>query len=210
MTQQKIKETTLQPPKSDEKMLVVPRADLITDGGWHGIKQVDFDNYLLVINQKKQFLWRSEMEQNPSYKQIIPYLIFTHNNRYFLMQRRSTASETRLRNKYSLGIGGHIRQEDMASASIFDWARREFHEEVNYQDTLEIEPLGILNDDTNPVGQVHLGFVLLLKGKSDAISIKSELANGQLVTLDECIEHKSAMESWSQLVVDTLAEQYRR
>ena len=87
------------------------------------------------------------------------------------MQRKGTASEQRLKNKYSLGIGGHIRQEDMTTNSIFDWARREFHEEVKYAGKLDIEPIGILNDDTNAVGQVHLGLVLLLKGDSEAISL---------------------------------------
>src|SRR5690606_7557172 len=104
---------------------------------------------------------RSLMEQDQRYKQIIPYLVFTHENKYFVMQRTSTTTEQRLKNKYSLGIGGHIRQEDMNGNSIFEWAEREFHEEVSYHGNLEIIPLGVLNDDTNDVGKVHIGFVFL-------------------------------------------------
>ena len=120
------------------------------------------------------------------------------------MQRRANASEKRLQNKYSLGIGGHIRQEDMQKKSIFTWAQREFHEEVDYQGNFAIKPLGILNDDSNAVGKVHLGFVLLLYGDSDNISIKSELKSGKLVSLAACITSVNSMESWSELVLNHL------
>jgi len=202
--QQTIKSKSQIKTKPDEKILVVPHAELFPDSPWHGIKQVNFDQYLQIISQKKQFLWRSNMENDPQYKQIIPYLVFTHNNKYFLMQRKSTASETRLQNKYSLGIGGHIREEDMSSDSIFEWAKREFHEEVAYKGTLTIKPLGILNDDSNDVGRVHLGFVLLLQGNSELISVKSELKHGQLISLEECKHYQTEMENWSTLVFDLL------
>ena len=144
------------------------------------------------------------METDPSYKQIIPYEVFTFNDRYFLMQRQAKASEQRLKNKFSLGIGGHIRQEDMTTASIFDWANREFHEEVNYNDMIEIQTIGVLNDDSNPVGQVHLGLVLLITGSSPNIAIKSELKSGQLLSLQELEPFYDRMETWSQMVCDFL------
>jgi predicted NUDIX family phosphoesterase len=194
------------PMKNDERILVVKRSDILPTGGWHGIQEVDFEHYLNLIQKHMHFLWRSEMEQNPLYKQIIPYLIFTHNNRYFLMQRTAQASETRLQNKFSLGIGGHIRMEDMTSASIIDWAQREFHEEVAYSGHLTVSSLGIINDDSNPVGQVHLGFVLLLQGDSDDISIRSELKSGGLATMKECQKWYESMETWSQIVLDFLAK----
>lgn len=195
-----------QTPKIDEQILVIKRTDFFPHESecWQGLKKVDFDHYLTIIQEKKQFLPRSLMELDPRYKQIIPYLIFQHEDRYFLMQRQAKASETRLQNKYTLGIGGHIRQEDLTSASIFDWACREFHEEVSYNGTLAIESLGILNDDSNSVGQVHIGFVLLLKGDSDAISVKSELKSGTLLNLEECKKIAPHLESWSQIVLNFL------
>jgi predicted NUDIX family phosphoesterase len=195
------------PQKQDEQILVVKRSHLFPNGDWHGLKQVDFDHYLHIINHKQEFHPRSVMETDPLYKQIIPYLVFEHANTYFLMQRQSTASETRLRNKLTLGIGGHIRQEDMTENSLFAWATREFHEEVDYSGSLTVKPLGILNDDSNDVGKVHIGFVFLLSGDSCDISVKSELKSGTLVTLDECIAQKECMESWSQFVVDFLNTQ---
>ena len=201
--------TTQQQPNiqtHDEHILVVKREYLFADidDAWHGLKEVNFEHYLNIINDKKEFLPRSIMETDPTYKQIIPYLVFEHDNTYFLMQRKSDASEARLRNKLTLGIGGHIRQEDMQSSSLFAWAMREFHEEVDYAGSVTVKPLGILNDDSNDVGKVHIGFVLLLTGDVPNISIKSELKSGILVPLSECIAQRDYMESWSQFVVDFL------
>ena len=205
MPNQKIKPTqNVAPIKPDEKILVVARNSILPENAHQGLQKTNFEICLQTINKEKQFLWRSQMEQNPTYKQIIPYLVFTHKNRYFLMQRKGTASEQRLKNKYSLGIGGHIRQEDMTTESIFDWAHREFHEEVAYSGGLEIEPIGILNDDSNSVGKVHLGLVLLLKGNSEKISIKSELKSGKLVDLEECEQLLHSLESWSQEIFNFL------
>jgi predicted NUDIX family phosphoesterase len=194
------------PTPHDETILVVKRTHLFAseDAAWQGMRKVDFTQYIDLIQEKKEFLPRSLMETDPRYKQIIPYLVFSADDRYFLMQRKSTASEQRLQNKFTLGIGGHIRETDIGSNSLMDWARREFHEEVAYNDSFTIEPLGILNDDSNAVGQVHIGFVLLLKGTSSNIRIKSELKSGELVSLEECIMHKERLESWSAYVVDYL------
>ena len=147
---------------------------------------------------------RPEAETNPEYKQIIPYLVFTHAGKYFLMQRRATASEQRLASKYSFGIGGHIRKEDMDGNSFLDWSLREFHEEINYKGTLTAQPLGVLNDDSTDVGKVHIGFVLLLTGDSADIAIKSELKSGNLLSLEECSIYLENMETWSQMIYESL------
>lgn len=194
--------------KNDEQILVVKRQHLFVDSQWQGFKKVDFDAYVSIINAHKEFLPRGLMETDPTYKQIIPYLIFEHENKYFLMQRQSKASETRLQNKFTLGIGGHIRQEDLQEgSSLFDWARREFHEEISYHGNLTIESLGIINDDSNEVGNVHIGFVFLLHGDSKNISIKSELKSGVLTSLPECLSLNGSMETWSQMVVELLSNQ---
>jgi len=188
------------PQLHDEMILVVKRHTLLGTTAWHGLQHVNMETCMQIINEKREFLPRSLMETDQNYKQIIPYLIFKHSNRYFLMQRRTQASEKRLQNKYSLGIGGHIRKEDCDGATIFDWAKREFHEEVTHNGNLTITPLGLLNDDTNAVGRVHIGLVLLLESDSDTIAIKSELKSGQLLTLAECAAYVDTMETWSQIV----------
>jgi predicted NUDIX family phosphoesterase len=192
------------PEHHAEEILVVKREFLFKDGSWSGLKKVNFDEYLKIITEHQEFHPRHLMETDPTYKQIIPYLVFKYQDTYFLMERHKKASETRLASKLTLGIGGHIRKEDMLENDIFSWATREFHEEVHYSGSLKITPLGILNDDSNMVGQVHIGFVFLLEGNSDNISVKSELASGTLLNLDECNALKERMEGWSQTTLESL------
>ena len=196
--------------KHDEHILVVKRSLLFPqEPAWYGIKNTNFEHYATLIREHQEFLPRSLMESDVNYKQIIPYLIFEHDNKYFLMQRRAEATEQRLQNKYSLGIGGHIRQEDITEGDIIAWAEREFHEEVQYNGSFTVEPLGLLNDDTNAVGQVHLGFVFILHGDSADIAIKSELKHGNLVSLIDCFTVYDSMESWSQLVFKSLKQRQK-
>lgn len=204
MTMQVVNKQSPQTLVHDELILVVNRSHLFPKDAFQGFAKVDFASYLTIIANHKEFKPRSQMEQDPSYKQIIPYLIFEHKGKYFLMQRHKKASEQRLQSKFSLGIGGHIRQEDIKSTDIFGWAEREFHEEVDYNGSLTIIPLGLLNDDSNAVGEVHIGFVLLLKGDNPNISVKSELQSGQILTKEECMTFYDRMESWSQLLVPHL------
>lgn len=200
------KTPTLSVDKYTESILVVPTVTLFPNGAWNGLKKVNCDTYLQLIDHNKEFIARGVAETDPTYKQIIPYLVFTYHNTYFIMQRKGSSTEQRLAHKYSLGIGGHLREEDIEGSSIMDWAQREFHEEIAYTGSLTITPLGVLNDDSNEVGKVHAGFVFLLEGDSDNISIKSELQSGRLATLQELKEKYSSMESWSQYVVDYLIE----
>lgn len=188
-----------------EEVLVVQRKKLFqTNPSWYGIKPDVFDNFVDMIHDSATFMPRPHAETNPAYKQIIPYLIFKFEDKYFVMQRKKTASEQRLANKYSLGIGGHIRQEDIKNKDIIDWSMREFKEEVNYSGNLKISHLGVLNDDTSEVGKVHLGMVLLLTGDSGQISIKNEHKSGTLMTLQECKELHGNMEAWSQISLQLL------
>jgi len=204
MTMQTSAPITPVPQIKDELILVVKRAHLFAQEVFQGFARVDFKTYLDTVHRHKEFKPRAQMEQDPDYKQIIPYLIFEHAGKYFLMQRHKKASEQRLQSKYSLGIGGHIRQEDIHSEDIFTWAEREFHEEVNFKGKLTITPLGIINDDSNAVGQVHIGFVLLLQGDSADISVKSELQSGEMLTKEECQLFYDRMEPWTQLLIPDL------
>lgn len=187
-----------------ENILVVKREKLFADSKAFQGLNASTEALLEIIDAHKEFHPRDLMEEDFSYKQIIPYLVFKHEERYFLMQRKETSSEQRLKNKYSLGIGGHMRQEDLLNGTtIFDWAEREFNEEIDYQGTLSFTALGILNDDSTPVGQVHLGLVLLLEGDSPHIKVRSELKSGQLLTVTDCLTFYPNMESWSQIIFDT-------
>lgn len=201
-------QTTPSPIKKlNELVLVVKRECIVPAEGLHGIMPITMEQIVTKITEHQEYMPRSLAEHDPRYKQIIPYLIFAHDNNYFLMQRQSTASETRLRNKFSLGIGGHIRQEDLSEGStLFDWAKREFNEEIDYKGDLVIEPIGLLNDDTNEVGTVHSGLVLLLHGTTPHISVRSELKSGILADQATCHSHYADLEQWSQLVLNYITQ----
>ncbi|MBT3455798.1 hypothetical protein HN446_01930 [bacterium] len=204
MEKQKIQTTSTL--KKDEKILVVKRSVLFDQTFWTGFRPVDFSMYSDVIEKNKKFLWRSTVENDPGFKQIIPYLVFEFDKKIFVMQRKSDASEQRLQGKHSIGIGGHVNEEDVTGKDIFDWARREFHEEVDYSDKMEIIPIGMVNDDSTEVGRVHTGFVFMLKGSTNKIKIKSELKSGQLISLEECKKIKGSMEIWSLMVLEYLLQ----
>jgi len=191
-----------------EKVMVVPRSKLFAFKTWQGIKTDDFDKYLAIINKNHSFLPRAKVEDDPAWQQIIPYLVFVNQDKIFLMKRTDKGSDKRLHHKYSIGIGGHIRKSDLGSENIFDWAKREFEEEVDYQGNFEVEILGLLNRQGEPVDEVHFGIVFRLLGDSDKIKIKEDKhALSRLATLGECFSHYQEMEGWSQIVLDFLKKE---
>lgn len=191
--------------KYDEEIIVVDRTTLQTYLPSHTFQATkDFSDIEHVIYKNISYMSRSLAEVNEDYKQIIPYMIFSHQGKLFVMQRKETASEQRLKNKISLGIGGHIRKEDVSSMHIADWGLREFHEEITYSHQLTLTPLGIINDESNEVGRVHLGVAFLIKGTSNDIRVKSELKHGALMTPKDILAQYNNMESWSQIIFDYL------
>jgi predicted NUDIX family phosphoesterase len=190
-----------------EHVLVVPRQVLVPQEGMQGlIAKKDFEAEAELILQHGEFLPRPMMEQDPRYKQIIPYLTFIHNGSVFVMQRKATASETRLQSKFSIGIGGHIRSTDITGGDIAQWAKREFAEEISYTGNYTLSALGLINDDSNSVGQVHIGFAYILQGDSNLISINDEHASGILMSKADCLAIYDRMETWSKLVFDAIAD----
>ncbi|MCX5923977.1 MAG: hypothetical protein NTZ68_00930 [Candidatus Dependentiae bacterium] len=197
----------VQPIHLSEEILVIRRSALFEHiAPWYGINTQAFDACMQSIQNNITFIPRSHAETNPSYKQIIPYIIFIFDQKIFVMQRKATASEQRLASKYSLGIGGHVRQEDITDGDIFTWAQREFQEEVEYDGLQKMSKVGILNDDSSDVGKVHLGMVLLIKGNSELISIKDEHKSGMLLSLDECMALAPQMEAWSQICLEFIQQ----
>lgn len=190
--------------KYDEEIVVVEKAILFPSEAPQGLQVGAMKAYEELIAKKVSYMPRSAAEVDVRFKQIIPYFVFTHNNKYFLMQRRENASEARLQNKFSLGIGGHLRKADLVEGGLVAWGEREFHEEVTFHGSYTIEPIGIINDDSTEVGKVHTGFVFLLHGDSSEISINDEHKSGRLASLDECFQLYDRLETWSAWVVDYL------
>ncbi len=189
-----------------EKVMVVSRRDMFSFGGWHGIKTDNLNKYINLISKKHKFLERSKAENDPSWQQIIPYLIFENRDKYFVMQRHGGHTDRRLANKFSIGIGGHVNKEDVKDNLILNWAKREFEEEVDYQGNYKAEFLGLINDDSNDVGLVHVGLVIKILGDSNDIKIRDEHKLGVLEALPKIGKHYKSMETWSQIVYDYLKE----
>lgn len=188
-----------------EEVLVIKRDTLFGNNeAWHGVKTDNIEDAITTIKTHQEYMPRAAAELDENFKQIIPYIIFKNNNKFFIMQRKKNASETRLASKYSIGIGGHMRKEDMAGKTIFDWAKREFEEEVFFAGNIDMKVVGLLNDDSNDVGKVHLGLVILFEGDNENIAIKDEHKSGVMMTSQECHELFDSMESWSQLIIKHL------
>ena len=191
---------------ASEQVLCVRREDIFPDGAWHGFVSEDLERHQAVIREHHFFKARAEVEDDPSFQQIIPYVVFRHGGRYFLTHRLRASSEKRLRKQYSLGIGGHINPGDLeAGDPILYGLKREWAEEVVYDGRFEAQLIGLLNDESAPVSKVHLGVVFLVDGDSPNIAIRetTKLA-GELLTPDEMRIHYLEMESWSQMVFDRL------
>jgi predicted NUDIX family phosphoesterase len=172
-----------------EQVLCVKREDIFPDGAWHGFVSKDLERHQAVIRERHFFKPRADVENDPGYQQIIPYVVFRHGEQYFLTHRLRASSEKRLRKQYSLGVG----------------LKREWSEEVVYDGRFEAELIGLLNDDSSPVSKVHLGVVFLVDGDSPNISIReTDKLAGELLTLEEMRIYYLGMESWSQMVYDRL------
>jgi predicted NUDIX family phosphoesterase len=190
-----------------EQVLCVKREDIFPDGAWHGFVSDRLDERQAVIREHHFFMARAKVEDDPSYQQIIPYVVFRHGDRFFLTHRLRASSEKRLRKQYSLGLGGHINPGDLGAGDpIQDGLKREWEEEVIYDGSFEAKLIGLLNDESSPVSKVHLGVVFLVDGSSPNIAIReTDKLAGELLTLEEMRIYYLGMESWSQMVYDRLA-----
>ena len=190
-----------------EEVLVVPRGALFAGNEWVGFRDTDLVELQTRVRAGYRFRPRREVEDDPSEPQIIPYVVFRHEDRYFLTHRLRRSSERRLRHLYSLGVGGHINPEDVAGAAdpIEAGLQREWQEEVVYGGQFSTRLLGAINDQTTPVGRVHVGFIFLVDGDRPEISIREvDKLAGALLPLDAMRSYYLDMESWSQLIFDYL------
>ena len=190
-------------------MLVVPRERLFAGEEWTGFRDTGLEQLLSRVREHYRFRPRREVEEDATEPQIIPYVIFRHEDRYFLTHRLRRSSERRLRHLYSLGVGGHINPEDVAGAAdpVEAGLRREWEEEVVYGGRFSTRLIGAINDQSTPVGRVHVGLIFLVEGDRPEISIREvEKLAGGLFELEAMRSYYLDMESWSQLIFDYLTK----
>jgi predicted NUDIX family phosphoesterase len=189
-----------------EHVLCVRRDEVFPEAASNGFLADGLDRIQRVLREGSFFMPRSDVEEDPSYQQVIPYVVFRHGDRYLLTRRLKASSEKRLRQLYSLGVGGHINPGDLENGDpIADGLKREWEEEVVYDGSFEAQLLGLIHDDSSPVSKVHLGVVFLIDGDRPEIAIReTDKLEGELLTLDAMRIYYLAMESWSQIVYDRL------
>lgn len=192
----------------DELVLVVPAAKLARLGSFAGLIRA-VERYLpdLLDPADLSFRPRSEAETDPSWLQLIPYVLLRHEDRLFHYTRGAAGGERRLHAKRSVGIGGHINPCDTATGDPYRAGLlRELAEEVTIETAYQEHLLGLVHDPTTPVGQVHLGVVHVWMMNRPAVrALDPALAGGGFETIDELVADRGAFESWSQLVLDALS-----
>lgn len=148
-----------------ECVWVVRRRDLFPRCSPQGFLQLAPDelerDFLRVARHRGFFVERREAEVTPAWKQLIPYCLVRFEGRFLLFERLAAQGETRLHGKLSIGVGGHLNPVDAEPGGdlIVRGARRELAEELRLDSGIELTPLGLLNDDQDPVGAVHVGVV---------------------------------------------------
>lgn len=198
-----------------EEVLVVRRALLDEVGSFHGILTEDIDPVIskLLDPQHHFFMDRAAAEEDPSHKQLIPYCVFRCGDRILHYTRGKAGGESRLHAKISVGVGGHINPIDTGDGRVgpeayFAAVTRELEEELLIGSKRTSRIIALLNDDSNPVGQVHLGIVHLVDLDTDDVSSRedalTDLSFTPLAELrDELFER---LETWSQHCIAHLAE----
>jgi predicted NUDIX family phosphoesterase len=201
----------MNPP--EENVLVIKRALFDELGSFQGLN-FEPRKYLDAILSRGNnfFLARGRAENDPSHKQIIPYVLLTHGDKVLCYVRGKKAGEQRLIAKGSIGIGGHMGED----ADKFLWhstdeetyragVEREVAEEIIIETKFEDRIVALLNDDSNEVGQVHLGIVHVFRLAEPKVK-KNEPMITELAFLsrEELLSRRDSLETWSQICLDSL------
>lgn len=165
---------------------------------------------LFEILSKAEFLARDEAEHNPLYKQLIPYSILRYKDSVFHYKRSAWTRESRLHSLYSLGVGGHVNRSDELplwedKMAAVQWARdRELREEFWIEHLGQPHLVGLLNDDSNDVGLVHLGIIYEYSLQSPNIKPREKRNHIHcgFVSVEELISRKEEYESWSRIIIE--------
>jgi predicted NUDIX family phosphoesterase len=197
-----------------EEVLVVRRELLERLGMFHGIQTEGLQAALAeLLNPANHFFMdRAAAEEDPSHKQLIPYCIFRCGEQILHYTRGKAGGENRLHAKVSVGVGGHINPVDTAAgrvgeAAYFAAVNREIEEELELTGEHPHQIIALLNDESNAVGQVHLGIVHLVELTTEEVRSREDalldLGFTALTELDG--PQFERLETWSQHCIRHLA-----
>lgn len=191
-----------------ERVLVLPRKEVPGGCDFRGIRMADEDTLEALrgaVAAHGRYLERPAAEVDPSHKQLIPYVLVRDGTRVFLMERTDAGGDRRLHGKASVGVGGHLNPVDDGEDALMAGLRREWTEELVATWTPEFRLVGMLNDDTNPVGAVHLGVVFEVEADGRAVAVREhDKLSGDFATAEAVRAVWDRLETWSQLVADAI------
>ena len=195
----------------DEMVLCFPRTLLDEIGSFDGVS-TNVSAYVprILEAENTRFIPRSAAEEDPSHKQIIPYVLIRKGDSYLHYVRGKGSGEKRLVSLGSMGIGGHINHGDeslfQAGLEFYEEAlQRELHEELRMDGHFETRAIALINDDSTPVGRVHFGIVHVCDlGDQNVAKGEACITDLQFLTVPELRARRDRMETWSQLCLDLL------
>lgn len=199
-----------------EHVLVVPTAEFHRLGHFQGFSS-DIARYLPALLEPRlvSYRARSDMEADPSYKQLIPYVVFRYRDaagrvNVFQYTRGKGQGESRLHAKRSIGIGGHISSDDASAVGSHPYEeglRRELEEEVLINTPYRAKCVGLINDDETEVGRVHLGVVHIYDVETpDVAPREDDICNTGFVPVEELLANRDGFETWSKICLEALFE----
>ncbi len=191
-----------------ERVLVLPRSGVPGGCDFHGIRKADAAALVTLraaVATRGRYLDRATAEVDPNHKQLIPYVVVRDGARVFLMDRTDAGGDPRLHGKASIGVGGHLNPVDQGEDALMAGLRREWTEELEADWEPTFRLIGLLNDDSNPVGAVHLGVVFVVDAAGRRVDVREhEKLIGAFAGADAVAAAWDRLETWSQLVAPSL------
>jgi predicted NUDIX family phosphoesterase len=194
---------------AEERVLCFERNLFEELGVFQGIS-LETEKYLPVVTSPSKILYlnRSEAEQDKRYKQLIPYVLVICNDKILRYRRGKGGQETRLHGLFSVGVGGHISEEDnglfSSGLGYEEGMRRELMEEIAV-DELKESVVALINDDSTEVGYVHFGVVHIARVNDENVaSGRSGISSPEFVPMSEAVKDPAGYESWSRFCLENL------
>lgn len=191
-----------------EQVLVLPRDRVPGGCDFTGVRpaaDADLHELQAAVAEHGRYADRPEAERDPSLKQLIPYVVLRDGDSIFLTHRTDQGGDARLHGRASIGVGGHLNPVDAGADPIMAGLEREWAEELEAAWNPSFELRGFLNDDSNDVGAVHLGVVFEVQAAGRPVAVREhEKLSGEFVTPAELAASWDRLETWSQLVAETL------
>ena len=193
----------------EERVLCFERKLLEELGVFQGLS-LEVEKYLPVVTSlsRLKYLNRNEAETDRNHKQLIPYVLLICDGKILRYRRGRGGQETRLHGLFSVGIGGHIAEEDhgLFSKDVGYEAgmRRELMEEIAV-DELRDAAVAVINDDSTEVGYVHFGVVHVAHVPDESVAgRRSGIVGPEFIPIREAVKDVSGYESWSRLCLEKL------